>query len=267
MAAKRALALAAALALSGPACSSAPPKKTVASTASQDVVKSFVGKTLILRHRGDAKTVNIKKADLASARGGCDVLVEVKAANFDKGVAQLNLQTLGRPRLPRRGAHEEKCDDDEFQIAFNVSGFVAGVAGFDHGASACELETALGQLLKTPEAYLKAFRVPFEPPAAPSDTPPVPDPRVQTPPTRLFWADAVYQDPAKKVRHEGEIEVEGVVGLDGRLHQPKVVTSLSKEHEQCVLRVIPTWRYQPGKRGTESVAAKVSERLVLRILY
>jgi hypothetical protein len=178
----------------------------------------------------------------------------------------LNLQTLGRPRLQRRGAHEEKCDDDEFQITFNVSGFVPGVAGFDHGASASELETTLGQLLKTPESYLKAFRVPFEA-AAPSDTPPVAEPRISTPPTRLFWADAVYQDPAKKVRHEGEVEVEGVVGLDGRLHQPRVLTSLSKEHEQCVLRVIPSWRYQPGKRGNDAAPAKISDRLVLRILY
>ena len=268
MAARRALALAAAVALcGGPACKSAAPRKPQAPPASQDVVRSFVGKTLILRHRGDAKTVNLKRTELATARGGCDVVVEVKTASFDKGTAALALETLGRPRLARRGAHEEKCEDDQFQIALNVSGFEPGVAGFEQGASAAELEAALSQLLKTPEAYLKAFRVTFDASATAAATPPVADPRVTTPPTRLFWADAVYQDPAKKVRHEGEVELEGVVGLDGRLHQPKVVTSLNREHEQCVLRVVPLWRFQPGKRGTEPVAAKVSERMVLRILY
>src|SRR5262249_5664442 len=139
---------------------------------------------------------------------------------------------------------------------------------FDHGATATELEAALGQLLKTPEAYMKAFRVPFDAPEAkPGAAPPVAESRITTPPTRLFWADAVYQDPAKKVRHEGEVEIEGVVGLDGRLYQPRVLTSLNKEHEQCVLRVVPLWRFQPGKRGNEPAAAKVSERMVLRILY
>ncbi len=266
MAAKRVLALAAAVALSGaPACKSAAPRKPSASTATQEVVRSFVGKTLILRHRGDAKTINLKRTELASARGGCDVVVEVKAASFDKGTAALELETLGRPRLARHGAHEEKCEDDQFQIALNVSGFVAGVAGFEHGATASELEAALSQLLKTPEAYLKAFRVPFEASAAAS-VPPVADLRVTTPPARLFWADAVFQDPAKKVRHEGEVEIEGVVGLDGRLHQPRVVTPLSREHELCVLRVVPLWRFQPGKRGTEPAAAKVRERMVLRVL-
>jgi hypothetical protein len=266
MAAKRALALAAAVALSGvTACKSAAPTKP-ASTASQDVVQSFVGKTLILRHRGDAKTINLKRTELASARGGCDVVVLVKTASFDKGTAALALETLGRPRLPRRGAHEEKCEDDQFHIAMNVSGFVAGVAGFDHGASAAELETTLSQLLKTPEAYLKAFRVPFEVAAA-SATAPVAEPRITTQPERLVWADAVFEDVSKKVRHEGEVEVEGVVGLDGRLYQPKVVTPLSPEHEKSVLRVVPLWRFQPGKRGNDPAPAKVRERMVLRILY
>lgn len=268
MTAKKALALAAAAVLTGGStCKSAAPRQPPASTATQDVVRSFVGKVLILRHRGDAETINLKRTELASARGGCDVVVEVKAASFDKGTAALALETLGRPRLARRGAHEEKCEDDQFQIALNVSGFVPGVAGFDHGATATELESALSQLLKTPEAYLEAFRVPFDAAATTAATPPVPEPRVTTPPARLFWADAVYQDPAKKVRHEGEVEIEGVVGLDGHLYQPRVITSLNREHEQCVLRVVPLWRFQPGKRGTEATAAKVTERMVLRILY
>jgi len=265
MAAKRALALAAAIAVGGTACKSAAPSKPPASTASQDVVRSFVGKTLILRHRGDAKTITLKRSELLSARGGCDVVVEVKTARFDAGTAWLALQTLGRPRLARRGAHDEKCEDDQFQIALSVSGFVAGVAGFEHGASAVELEAALGTLLKTPEAYLKEFRVPFDFVATTAD--PVAEPRITTPPTRLFWADAVFDDPGKKVRHEGEVEVEGVVGLDGQLHQPRVVTPLGPEHERCVLRVVPLWRFQPGKRGSDPAAAKVRERMVLRILY
>jgi hypothetical protein len=40
--------------------------------ASQDVVHRFLGKTLILRHRGDAKVIN--QADRARARGSCDVV-------------------------------------------------------------------------------------------------------------------------------------------------------------------------------------------------
>jgi hypothetical protein len=142
---------------------------------------------------------------------------------------------------------------------------VAGVEGFEHGATATELEATLSQLLKTPEAYLTLFHVPFSAAAATGDA--VADPRVTTPPARLVWADAVFEDPAKKVHHEGEVEVEGVVGLDGVLHQPRVITPLSPEHERCVLRVVPLWRFQPGKRGSESVAAKVRERMVLRILY
>ncbi len=251
----------------GPACrSGAPGGKAGAPTAPADLLRSFVGQTRILRHRGDDKTVSLKRGQLASLSGECDVVVEVRSADFERGTARLNLQMIGRPRLAQRGTRQERCGSDQAQILLTVS-------GFDAGASAGDLQAALGEVLPTPEAYLRAHGIPFDLPApaasaAPPPNPaPTPDHLLAARPERLLWADAIRQDPAHKVRHEGQVELEGVVGPDGRLHDVRLLTPLSVEHEESVRRVLPAWRFQPGRRGSERVAAKVREQFVFRIFF
>jgi len=265
MAGRGAVLAAAALALAaGPACrSGAPGAKAGAPVAPPDLLRTFVGQTLILRHRGDDKTVALKRGQLASLSGECDVVVEVRSADFERGTARLNLQMVGRPRLARRGARQEHCSSDQPQVQLAVSGFAPG-------ASVGDLQAGLGEVLQTPEAYLRAHGLTFDLPAAAAATP-VPVPTAEhllaARPERLLWADAIRQDPAHRVRHEGQVELEGVAGPDGRLHDVRLLTPLSVEHEESVRRVLPAWRYQPGRRGTERVAVRVREQFVFRIYF
>ncbi|HEX9203442.1 MAG TPA: hypothetical protein VF964_05725, partial [Vicinamibacteria bacterium] len=87
MAGRRAVLAAVALALAaGPTCrSGAPRAKAGAPMAPPDLLRAFVGQTLILRHRGDDKTVGLKRGQLASLSGECDVVVEVRSAAFERG--------------------------------------------------------------------------------------------------------------------------------------------------------------------------------------
>jgi len=251
----------------GPACrSGAPGAKAGAPTAPPDLLRAFVGQTLILRHRGDDRTVSLKRGQVASLGGECDVVVEVRSADFERGTARLNLQMVGRPRLARRGARQERCGSDQPQTQLTVS-------GFEPGASASDLQSAIGEVLQTPEAYLRAHGLNLDLPAAaaPPAATPVPVPTAEhllaARPERLLWADAIRQDPSHRVRHEGQVELEGVVGPDGRLHDVRLLTPLSVEHEESVRRVLPAWRYQPGRRGTERVAVRVREQFVFRIYF
>jgi hypothetical protein len=256
---KRARLWAAGAALAGTlACQSAAPRTPRAAAPTPDVVSGLVGRTVILRHRGDAKSIDIKQSQLGTFAGGCDVAAQVKSAAFDRGSVRLTLETIGRPRTETRGVHQERCGEDQVQIVVNVS-------GFQPDASAAELDAALGRMLQTPETYLRGRRIKYDPPAAAGLAVPEPVARFSAAPTRVLWADAIRKDPAHRVKHEAEVEVEGVVGTDGRFYQAKVVTPLSREHEDSVLRVIPLWRFQPAKRGEDAVAVKVRERMVFRI--
>jgi hypothetical protein len=164
-------------------------------------------------------------------------------------------------------------------IAMNVTGFEAT-------ATAEDVQTALADVLLTPEAYLKANSVAYVVP---------PPPRVEEAKTestvvsksykvdalkkdvpiaahhltqkarKVFWVDAITRDPRGKISHEAEVEFKAVVGWDGLLYEPKVATALSEDHEKRVLRVLPLWRYEPARRGADPAAATVVDHLVFRI--
>ena len=267
--------------------SAAPVAPRTEGPARMDPLSGWVGQTRILRHRGDRGKWNVKRQDLRSASGTCDVAVEVRQARFDQGAATFTMDMIGRPRLVRRGAHQERCGDDQAQITMTIT-------GFDPAASTSDLEAALAEALYTPEAYLRAYAVPYEPPlpaAAKPEKPeaktgkaeapkidqtsykvealkvdvPIGDHHLTKKAARVLWVDAITRDPSGRISHEAEVEFKAVVGLDGRVHHPQLSTSLSEDHEKRILRVLPLWRFEPARRGADPAAAAVIERMVFRI--
>jgi hypothetical protein len=278
----------------GSGCRSAGPvAPRTTGPARMDPLSGWVGQTRILRHRGDKGQWNVKRQDLRSASGTCDVAVEVRQARFDRGTATFTMDMIGRPRLMRRGAHQERCGDDQAQIMMNI-------AGFDPAASTSDLEAALAEVLYTPEAYLRSYTVPYQLPvpvaakperakvdavakveAAKAEAPkvdqtsykvealkvdvPVADHHLTKKAARVLWVDAITRDPSGRISHEAEVEFKAVVGSDGRVHHPKLSTALSADHEKRILRVLPLWRFEPARRGADPAAAAVIERMVFRI--
>jgi hypothetical protein len=246
----------------GAGCKSAAPRgpQVAAEPARPDPLAGYVGRTVILRHVGDAPKASLKRAELASARGDCDVVAEVRQARFDAGTAVITLRPLGRPRLVSRGARHERCGDDQAQTVLTVT-------GFDAGATTADLEGPLGQVLQTPEAYLSEHGVKFDIAAGKAPGEPTAEHFITTRPVRLLWFDSIREDAARRVRHEGEVEVEGLVGADGRLYDARLLTALGSEDEQRVRALLPLWRFEPGLRGGDRVPVKVRERMVFRIFY
>ena len=260
--------------------SAAKPAPRAAGPARTDPLAGWVGRTGFLRHRGDKGKWNVKRQDVRSASGTCDVAVEVRHARFDRGTAVLTMDMIGRPRLVGRGARQERCGDDQAQIVVSVS-------GFDPAASTADLEAGLADVFHTPEQYLRAYSVSYELPPPPreetskgestsveSKAYKVPALKVDVPVAehhltkkvaKVLWVDPIVRDPAGKISHEAEVQLRAVVGWDGRVYEPKVATPLSDDHERRVLRVLPLWRFQPARRGADPAAAQVLERMVFRI--
>lgn len=245
----------------GAGCKSAAPKGPQAvAPARPDPLAGYVGRTVIVRHVGDQPKATIKRAEIASARGQCDVVAQVRQARFDGGAAVITLHPVGRPRLAKRGARQERCGDDQEQIVLTVS-------GFDAAATTADIEGPLGQVLQTPEAYLKHHGVAFDLAAGKAPAEPTADHFITTRPKRLLWVDTIRRDPSGKVSHEGEVEIEGVVGADGRIYDARLLTTINSEDEQRVRALLPFWRFDPGLRGGDRVPVKVKERMVFRIYH
>jgi hypothetical protein len=261
-----AVAVAAAL----PACRSGrgPSAGGVAAPAAPAQVQQLVGQTRILRHRGHEKKVTLKREDLARLGGGCDAAVDVRQASLEGGTLRLSLAHLGRPSVValRRADRRRGCEP-----AVQSEVVVSRVD------SAEAVDAALRALLPTPEQYLRALGTPFErdPGPAPAfgaaDGPGTTGEervlarQVKTWPVALLTVDADVPAGRRVGGRESEVDFVAVVGADGRLHAPRVVTALSDEHTKHVLRALSVWRYQPARSGTEEVPARVNGKAVLRL--
>ena len=250
----------------GGGCRSGAAPKPGAPGAPPDLARSYVGQALILRHRGDDAKWSLDRKSVEKQSGECDVAVEVKEATFQKGVVQIRVECLGEPRTDR---WRSKCRRQVPGVALRITGFRS-----DEPAEA--VTAVIGRLLPTPEAWLGARGIRFDLPAA-GDPKLVADRSsvakqeemrlardVSRWPRRQLWVEPAYSDPGR-IKHEGEIEIAGVVGTDGRLYRPQILTPLDEAHQRHIGGVFPLWRFEPARKGNEAVAARVTERTVLRI--
>jgi len=229
-----------------------------------EALQSWVSQRRFLAGAGEAKQLALK-AGASLPRGDCDVAVEVRSASFDGGTVTLSLVTLGRAETSDRMRGRE-CRDVPASRALSVSGL----------ATAEDAAPALERLLATPEAHLAARDVTFDLvpeksapkiAAAGGDAEGTSEERslgrqLSEWPRLLL---AVHPIVSGRVHHQGEIEFAAIVGVDGRLYKPALVTSLATSQEEQVLKVFPLWRYEPAKKGQERVAARVRGRATLLI--
>ncbi len=237
-----------------------------------DAGRALVGQQRILPFDGRKKTVSVKMQDYAHAATPCDVAVEVKSAVFSDGSARFSLEPIGQPRLTdqaREGTGKKwSCREFPAETALTISGL--------RGTSAAALTSEVGKVLLTVEGYLQAHGIRFDRPAG-TEPKEVADPTptasgeaqrlarsVTAAQRRLLAIDPVYRNPNRKPRYEGLVEFDAEVGIDGRLHRPRLTTALG-DHEEQALRVLPLWRYEPARVGEQPIAVRVNEKLIFRI--
>ena len=261
-AASRLLGVAIALAL--PACAT---KSKGPAGPGTDYLRGYVGQQRVLRFQGDQERVVVKRKDRPQLPGACDAAVEVRSAVLEKGGPRLVLDAIGTANAEKA---RPRCRHLPATITLSLTGF-----GNDSGPVVGRLD----QVLPTPEGYLRAYGIPFDRPggsepvlaASSVDQRQATDQerrlegRLTARPRRLFWVDPIYRDPRRAVQYEGEAEIEGVVGVDGRLYRTAGRGSLDKAHVAAVKRVLPMWRFEPGRTGNDLTPAHVLSRLVFRI--
>ena len=217
------------------ACKTAGPRVAPTATATADPLAAYVGELRLLRH--GAETAKLELKVRARAADGCAVAVRVRAAAFVKGSARLFLETLGTPRVREQRV---SCKRMRPELELTVSGFAASTG-------ATELKARLDEILQTPEAYLASKNVRFDlaPGAAPAEVASQEvfasaveislGRRVTAWPQPLLSVDPWYQDRSGRIHQQSEVELDAVVGSDGRLHGTHVRTPLSDAHASCVL--------------------------------
>lgn len=262
---KRFLSIALLLVILGPACKTAGPKAPPGPPVLPEPLNEYAGELRILRHKEGQQTIRVRPGQAPA--GGCELAVRVRTVTLEKETAHFSLDTLGLPKVKGEAVRCRKARP----------GLRLVVEGLTEDADPPAVRARLDRFLRTPEGYLETKGVIFDRP--PGDAPTEVASRevfagteqhdlgrdVTAWPELLLSVDPWYYDNSGRLRQEGEIELEAVVGTDGRLHEPRVRTGVSPSHERAVLSVLPLWRFEPARRGAEPVAARILLRPVFRI--
>jgi hypothetical protein len=233
--------------------------------------RTYLGQQRILLAHADEPKLVYKRKDLGKSSPGCEAAVEVKSVSVDKGAVTLGLTYLGRPRVGEPRPGKERCKKLVPQISLQLTGY--------EGSGSAAMATDIDRLLSTPDAYMAANGVPFNLPAG-GETKPIADATIDAPVEErklardvktwartLFSVEPAYYDPNRKVRHQGEVEFAALVGTDGRLHEPRVLTTLGGEaHNAQVVKALALWRLEPARKADRTaVATRLKGRTTFHI--
>jgi hypothetical protein len=253
------------VALGLPSCQSAPKAPPASAVPVPEQLRPYDGALLILRQRGDERSVTLKPGE--PLQGSCDLAVRVRRVAFEGGVARFSLETLGTPRV---GDKRGRCRRLE-------PGLQLALTGFAPGPVTEAVTKRIDEVLQSPEAYLRAKGVAYDRAAgeAPADVASqLPDAgeserrlarAVVAWPRPLLTIDAAYHEPSKRAGHERLVGFETTVGSDGRPHKSQVRASLDRAHEQTFLDALSLWRFEPARRAEGPLGARVRLEGVLRV--
>jgi TonB family protein len=233
-----------------------------AAQTAEQLLQSIPGQLLILRGYGHNTEARISKDNPDNQKRGCDAAVEVRKAQFKKGIIEVWLEDVGSPSIP--GKSEKACTAPDLQTKLRIS-------GFHENDPSSGLEEILNKTLQTPERYLLAQGVAFNPPAESSVVPEVDLttgvkklPGV-TPPHPLLIVNAEYNKRARQENVQGVVIVQCDIGTDGRPHNEQILSSLDKSLDQATLRAISLYRFEPAQKDGHAVAARIKIEMSFRL--
>jgi TonB family protein len=77
-------------------------------------------------------------------------------------------------------------------------------------------------------------------------------------PIPTYSPDPDYSDEARKVKHQGTVILNVIVGTDGRVHNPKIVRSLGMGLDEKAIEKVLIWRFDPARKDGRPVAVEVN---------
>jgi hypothetical protein len=238
-------------------------------TTAAELSRAYQGQARLLAGLADRAKISYNRGDTLKP-GQCDVAVHVTSAMLEGKRARFTMEPVGIPRIEQRPA-AQKCPKP-------LREYVLVVSGLDPAASIADLSTEIDRVLLTPERYLIEHGVAFSPKPGNARAP-IADKQIKATPEerslaraltaqcqRLLSVAPIRRDDNKRAHYAGEVEFEGVVGTDGRLHDVRLPGAF-EAHAKHMLKAIELWRYQPAERGEQAVAYRVSGERTIYTVY
>jgi len=79
-----------------------------------------------------------------------------------------------------------------------------------------------------------------------------------SPPRAIYTPEPEFSEEARKAKYQGVVVLNIVVGVDGRVHSPRVVRSLGMGLDEKALEGVKTWKFDPSKKDGRPVAVEMN---------
>lgn len=77
-------------------------------------------------------------------------------------------------------------------------------------------------------------------------------------PRAIYQPEPEFSEEARRVRHQGEVTLQAIIGTDGVPRNLMIVRSLGMGLDEKALEAVRTWRFEPGKMNGRPVAVKMN---------
>jgi TonB family protein len=214
----------------------------LAQTSDADqVLKSYAGALTILRWDGSPDQKIAVKDLQKRTSAPCDIVIEIRKTKLDKNQLQFEYARAGLVRISGKPSAPACSGPDEGKLA---------ITGIDKQAN---LVDVLQKVFLSPEVYLASAGISFNLPPGIDESPgerwkqtgiPI---QGLAPFKPLLQATPTYTNETRRARITGAVRVNVVVGSDGRLHSPKVLSGLEKSLDERSVRILSLWRFEPAR--------------------
>lgn len=76
-------------------------------------------------------------------------------------------------------------------------------------------------------------------------------------PKAIYTPEPEFSEEARKAKYQGVVVLSGIIGVDGRVHNPRVVRSLGMGLDEKALAVVKLWKFDPGKKDGRPVPVEM----------
>jgi len=224
---------------------------------------------LIWRAFNNTQTSEVQWKDLAKRNAPYDIVVEINKISREGDQIHIEMEGIGVPLI--KGVHPKGSGLGSWR---NLNLIISKIPP---STTDLDLIQALKTFLMTPEEYLAFHKIKFT-------LPPVDDnDKSMAAPVKLFSKSEpknpsgiirphviliikpFYTEEARYHRRTGAVRLQAILGIDGRIHFPKILVSLQDGLDDQVLKTLPLWRFEPAQQGTSTVASEITLELEFQL--
>jgi TonB family protein len=76
-------------------------------------------------------------------------------------------------------------------------------------------------------------------------------------PRAIYTPEPEFSEEARKAKYQGAVMIDAIIGVDGRVHNARIVRSLGMGLDEKAMEIVKVWKFDPGKKDGRPVPVQM----------